>query len=594
MAVYLLKDTVRIDGATGLCLETGESLPALDRLTLIAPRGGFASFQIIVDGKADAIDVSFSNLKGAGERNASAFEAYVEWFHQKDGALIPDLLVPLGNQRLPFRVPLRETLPQKAGALWVDVYVPEDAQPGRYAAEAAVTVDGVKTILCIELKAYATVLPRGSTITADLNNYADNISPNFPHLANNPNRYADGSFNEVEAQFVSMAREHRALFHNLNYRHSGSVTPGFAPELEGEGKNIRVKSWEAFDAHYAPYFDGTLFEGSRVSEAPIEFCYLPFSFLWPANYEKWGQKGYKTECRRILAEFIRHFEEKGWTKTVFDLLLNHKKDYRYVPYTVDEIWYEHDEESVDIFQEVIEGILDHTDVKIVWRMDSSNHYGNHFEHRYADWCKMWVAGWLMLGWFPESVAAMKNRGNILWLYGGVLREMDLPLTSVGVWPLTALMVGIDGFCAWNTTGFGEDYLTLPRASGGECIYYPGVEFGIDGPVPSIRLKALRNAMQVADAAKTVSGAPEMRKIQAIINRNFGFNDMEDWFCKKPPFLHEPPRYWKFDESMGQYSHPPLNEGRSVDLIADIADEVYALLSGERPEKDIVKAGIVYQ
>ena len=27
----------------------------------------------------------------------------------------------------------------------------------------------------------------------------------------------------------------------------------------------------------------------------------------------WGKKGYTTEYRRILWEFLRHCEEKGWT-----------------------------------------------------------------------------------------------------------------------------------------------------------------------------------------------------------------------------------------------------------------------------------------
>jgi hypothetical protein len=143
----------------------------------------------------------------------------------------------------------------------------------------------------------------------------------------------------VEREFFRLSREHRALFQNLNYLHSGKPVDIFAPELEGSGAAIRVKSWEAFDRHFGPYLDGTAFQGSRRGAFPIEFMFTPFNLGWPAAYEKFGQKGFKTEYRRILWEYARHFEEKGWTKTVNEIMFNHKKDYRFFPSTQDEIWY---------------------------------------------------------------------------------------------------------------------------------------------------------------------------------------------------------------------------------------------------------------
>ena len=49
MNAYLLSDLVRIDGATGLILETGEAPEKASSLGLIAPRGGFSSFQAIIE-----------------------------------------------------------------------------------------------------------------------------------------------------------------------------------------------------------------------------------------------------------------------------------------------------------------------------------------------------------------------------------------------------------------------------------------------------------------------------------------------------------------------------------------------------------------
>ncbi|HML46342.1 MAG TPA: DUF4091 domain-containing protein, partial [Clostridia bacterium] len=404
-------------------------------------------------------------------------------------------------------------------------------------------------------------------------------SPHFSSLCGNPDRYRDNSYVAVETAFYRMAREHRALFHNLPYRHSSAIPEGFAPELSGEGKTKKVESWDLFDRHFGPLLDGTAFKGSRVSERPVEFMYLPFNLGWPANYEKWGKKGYKTEYRRILQEFARHFEEKGWDKTHMEILLNNKKDYRFYPYTIDEIWYEHDEAVVDTYYDIIRDTFEQSGAKFVFRMDSSNHYGNHFDHRFSDYCKMWVAGWSMFNWFPESVAVMKNKGNILWIYGSVLRSMKESLLSLFVWPMQCLMTGATGFCVWNTTGFGADPRKAPDALGSMALFYPGSPFGLEAPLPSIRLKALRNAMQTADLAMLAEGTPLKARVEAIVNRHFGLPGMEAWWRDKPPFVNDPPRTWDFD-GLGPYCVPPIHLGRDPRIAHAIAQDLLSLFSGE--------------
>lgn len=377
-----------------------------------------------------------------------------------------------------------------------------------------------------------------------------------------------------------MAREHRGLFHNLPYRHSSAIPESFIPELEGEGKYIKVKSWELFDEHFGPYLDGSAFKGSNVSEKPLEFMYLPFNLGWPANYEKWGKKGYRTEYRRILHEFVRHFEEKGWDKTYFEILLNNKKDYRFYPYTIDEIWYEHDEDVVDVYYDIIKDIYESSWIKFVFRMDSSNHYGNHYDHRFSDMCKMWVAGFGMFNWFPESVDVMKNKGNILWIYGSVLQSLKESLLSLFVWPIQCIITGATGFCIWNTTGFGSDYLNAPKDLGGQVLFYPGSYFGIEAPLPSIRLKSLRNAMQITDLAMQLEGTPEKSKVDQIINKYFGLEGNKDWWRDKPAFINTPPRYWDFEGGLGGACLPPMYKGRNPLIMEAISYEIYSLLCGE--------------
>ncbi len=597
--IFLIKDYLRINGLGGFVEDIPD--PGAQRfcgsLSLTAGRGQYVSFQIALEpsgGTLDSLELLPSPLmSGSGSSLPEGnYSFFTEWFHRVEGKLIPDLLLPWEDAAGNFRIPLDgHYLPdQRAGAVWVDLWIPDTAAPGDYEGALLVRAGDKEQDFRISCHVGDFAVPHTGRLTADLNNYADSISDSFDSLRGSPQRYRDGSYFAVEKEFYRMAREHRCLFHNLPYRHSGHIPESFAPELEGEGKEIRVKSWELFDKHFGPYLDGSAFAGCRTGSHPLEFMYLPFHLGWPANYEKWGRKGYRTEYRRILQEFVRHFEEKGWETTYFEILLNHKKDYRFFPYTVDEIWYEHDQEVVDIYYEIIRGIYETSKAKFLFRMDSSNHFGNHFDHRFSDMCKMWVAGDSMFSWFPESVDVMRQKGNILWIYGSVLQSLEESLLTMAVWPLRCVMTGVTGFTVWNTTGFGPDPLLCPAAQGGEALFYPGSYFGLEKPLPSIRLKALRNAMQLAELALSLQGTSHRKAMEECVNRAFGMKDNKDWFREKPSFLNIPPRYWDYNKAVPEASLPPLYLGRSPILVGEISQQLYALAE----KKPDTHHGVVFQ
>ena len=380
---------------------------------------------------------------------------------------------------------------------------------------------------------------------------------------------------------MKVAREHRCCFQHLNYLHSGAPVESFAPVLEGSGKNIRVKSWELFDQHFGAFLDGSAFEGSRRGAMPMEFMFLPFNMGWPADYSKYGKPGFKTEYRRILWEFMRHFEEKGWTKTVFELMLNHKKEYRFFPSSQDEIWYEHDEEVAEYMYDVIKDTIEHSAARFVFRADSSNHYGNHFRNHFADMFNMYVASTTLLSWYPESVQVMRNKKNILWIYGwyGEGMSINLPLHASLTHPMICFMTGATGFCSfWNSVGFGDDYLRRPFVNGGQAIFYPGTKFGLSHVLPSIRLKALRNHMQLTDLMAETDGLdaesfPQLKnELCGIVNKHFGYESMDSWWQSPPDFADTPPRYWDWSKVHGLNHY----EGRSPAIIEALRQDVYRL------------------
>ena len=52
--------------------------------------------------------------------------------------------------------------------------------------------------------------------------------------------------------YFRMARDHRMLFHLLPYSQSGRLGNGYAPVLEGRGKNRKVTDWSPYDRTWGP------------------------------------------------------------------------------------------------------------------------------------------------------------------------------------------------------------------------------------------------------------------------------------------------------------------------------------------------------
>ncbi len=550
MQLYLIDEFFRLDGVTGELLEkefSGEFAPHGDGISLDCCRNEYVSFQVVFEAESseagDAL-IAFEPLEsGQGSIPAGCYSAYAEWFHSIGENAIPDALVPMAAQGTEFRMPVFPDCAAKPRirVLWVDLFVPKGTQAGIYRGGMTTFAGGISRRFTIELQVHNVTLTDDSLIYADMNNYADSLSPAFPALASNPRRYDDGAYAQVEQAFHRMSYDHRCIFHNLGYDHAGYVIPGYAPELTGEGKQMRVSDWERFDRHFGPLLSGAAFEGLNRPAQPIPYMYLPFNFDWPSSYDKWGKKGYRTEYRRVLADFLSHFERNGWTDTRLELFLNHKKRYRMFPYDGDETRFEGDEALFDIYNDLNGSLPGSSPVKFLFRMDSSWSYGRHFHSRFADIVKMWVVNGTIFLWYPQSVALMKQKGNVLWNYGG-LNDMSDSHLLLTVWPFRCIMTGITGVTFWNATGFGADWLRTPLENGRQAAFYPGFAFGCDGPVPSIRLKALRNAMQTADLMMMLDGTEWMPPMKQIINRHFGTSD-GGWWSPRPAFADEPPHTW---------------------------------------------------
>jgi len=146
-------------------------------------------------------------------------------------------------------------------------------------------------------------------------------------------------------------------------------------------------------------------------------------------------------------------------------------------------------------------------VNWVYRADASWQMKRQFEelggHR-----NFWVCGGF-ISWYREEARAAAARGETVWWYGGY-PPLEAPSSAVlqNLWKTWAR--GLAGFCHWLATNPGPD----PWFDSNGCatgVMYPGERFGIKGPIPSARLKLLRNGIQdidLIDAAAKKTGRLE--------------------------------------------------------------------------------------
>jgi hypothetical protein len=80
-------------------------------------------------------------------------------------------------------------------------------------------------------------------------------------------------------------------------------------------------------------------------------------------------------------------------------------------------------------------------------------------------------------------------------------ELDFPLMNYRLAPWTTRALGLDGLHYWTLLYWAEagDPWTNPRSfqghNGEGLIFYPGTAAGVEGPVTSLRLKALRDGLE---------------------------------------------------------------------------------------------------
>ena len=542
-AVWVIDDTDKVNPVTGNLLSEGSDIyngraasqgrnrvrnsvwdAATNTIRLVSGRNEFVSFQIVIEKRHDDLHKIFVNttdLFGPGERISadSSIRLFKELYLSYQGAWYPDALVPFEIAGItPFDLPDPSALVsgQRTQAVWVDIYVPHGLPPGTYTGEIMVLQRNTdkQAILHVELDVAAFTLSDQLGLDVDLMNYGFlNIERGWPDLIQDSPRHR-----RIEREFFRMAHAHRMTFSIVPYNHDGSIPKGQKPELAGTGESIRVPDWSSWDERYGPMLSGDAFRDLPRGPEPVAHFFLPYNLMWPSDMSNWQKPGYRTEHLRISEAIRKHFAEKGWTRTLYEIYYNHKERYGFFPWNLDEPTRAEDLDALRYLGSILNESFPKGDpVRVVYRLDLGHfHCENVADCKYPRDTSRTITGMLnpyvglwnigSVHYFANlpEVRKLKARDKVLYFYGST-PKFDEPLVNAALWGWRGYKYEADGVCVWNATDWGDWDTDAPPAdpyanaggyyAGASMIFYPGAKFGYDGPIPSIRLKTMRRGLQ---------------------------------------------------------------------------------------------------
>ena len=535
----LFRQTEARASRTAICFTASKAIQ------LRAARNGYVSFFVVVK---HAGETPYSLSLHFDRKSASLQpQLFKTWYHKlrRNGSLIPDALIPVSN---PFSSELpdpdNKVAGQTAQGFWVDLWIPSDTVPGLHEGWAVVSTGKKKSRLRVQILVLRSVIPTADALTIDHNSYGtgwlESLYPKQSRSAGDGFFRSDALFNLIHA-YHRIFYEHRGTFHQLGYGHAGKVGPEFAPELTGEGRHRRIASWELFDRHYSALLDGSAFRESRRGAQPIPFVYLPINPEWPASFLNWGEPGYEAEFVAVVSAMERHFREKGWTRSKFEMFFNHKKRYKGFHWDGDETRFAHDDPPLLEYGRLLKkAVPSGSPVQFVFRHDASWRLEQQFKSL-AGIVNFWVCSRAILSWLPEQLKPVKQRGDIVWIYSGA-PSIASPSSAILENPLRAWMWNLDGYIHWLTVSPSAD--PWFNSQGEEtCLAYPGERFGIDGPIPSIRLKIQRNFAQDVALLKMLETRQSGEALREEVSRRINGSRLKDWWTPRPALADLPPEDW---------------------------------------------------
>jgi hypothetical protein len=355
---------------------------------------------------------------------------------------------------------------------WIDVYVPTGTKPGQYRGSVTVTSAGQKLA---EVPVTLTVRSWGLPDTIAMQSCFGSLGS---RLAKQNNVAPDSAeLAEIEDQYIDAFLAHRAVPGSL-----GNIWP----TVNEDGTVDDSQTGERLR--------------KLVEDKHVNALRLPFS--WGSGPEK---------CKAQLRALAGYLRQKGW----LDLAYVYMKD---EPNKPEE--YEIVRQQGAAIKEADPGIRRMcTEQTVTSNPEWGTLYG-----AVDIWCPLW-------GLYDEQTAEeRKAAGETLWSYTALCQreapfwQVDFPPASFRAPFWTSWHYDIKGFLYWSSVYWDayEDVWNKPHFRdkywGEGMLVYPGPPAGIKGPVTSIRLKLVREALEDYEYMALAAKQGKQAQVDAIVDK----------------------------------------------------------------------------
>jgi hypothetical protein len=433
----------------------------------------------------------------------------------KDGGLLD---IPAADQSIPNQI---------LQTVMVEILVPKTLAAGTYSGRITVRSDAGTGELPVRLQVADAVMPDTLSFIIELNSY--------------------GVENKEYAYAVHrLAHRFRLGYNVCPYGHTGKTSVPFVPKITGTGKDAKVASWETWDAWMGPLLDGSLFQDLPRGATPIPQCYLPFYENYPApvdpgyangrvhrkGYEATGKtfdKGeyntwmcandvlvedgfsddWKQAAAAVAAEYRRHFEEKGWTGTQFQIFANNKHfkgEYPTSLWTLDEPSFGRDFRALGFLYRTFQQPFAGSRLNVITRGDVSRPEWQ--GDRLDGACDLFVVSSAIYSYQAQLRRRMAEHGSRYWFYGGAPAP-DRDMSQLTAVYLKNWMAGCEGGLAYWTS-FGGNKWDEP--SDLACVLMGSHGYG-GKAVPTMRISASRRAQQDIELLNLLSRKPGWDRVR---------------------------------------------------------------------------------
>jgi hypothetical protein len=438
------------------------------------------AFQVVVRSGASGLsDVTAeaSDLQGDGgrvieRRHVSLFrEHFIEIKapspKSKLGAgFIPDALIPFSGPRaaplpgakLPRFTPVPFSLaPDTNQPLWIEVYVPKDAAPGAYAGTITLSAADQEPVkVPVTLTVWDFALPDAPALRTNFGGLGRRLLTGHPGF-----KPDTAPYRALERRYAEAMAAHRLC---------PPIPPYLRPKAGPDG-TIEPKETHAALKEWIETFHVTSFPVNLIGDDP-------------------AGKDRDRNVKFLKSTWV-YLQENGWEKIAYVYVLDEPND----PKMYDEV-----RRRAKMIHEAQPGL------KVLCTEQPTPE--NPAWGTLVGSVDIWVPLWPLFE--EKSVAERQKAGEEVWSYTAQCQgkpgedtpfwQLDFPLLNYRIPAWTSRRYGLSGLLYWTMLFWpaGEPWmnpLTYRQFNGEGSLFYPGADASIEGPVASMRLKALRDGME---------------------------------------------------------------------------------------------------